>query len=716
MPTTSRAAATGRRDRRSGALLVAILATVVAPVTVASAGDGGFRAGDELAGVAAPRAVAVGDFDADGRPDIAAVSHAGHAVVRLGRAGGSFAAAPNVAVGKEPGSIVVADFNADGHDDLAVGNAADRDVSVRLGAGDGTFRAADDVALARVPLDVAVGDFNADGREDLAIATSDAAGSGVAVRLGAGDGTFAGRGEVAVRASTLAVGDLDADGDEDLVVGSGAQHARALLGSGDGSFVVGAVIALPGSASSRGALAVGDFDADGRPDVVAALSDRDAVSVRLGAGDGTFGGGTEVPVGDRPYAVAVGDLDADGREDLVNANAGGETSSVRLGNGDGSFEGAADVGVGRVPVDVVLADFDADGSDDLATANFQDASIGVRYGTGLGHLAGNLLANGGFEGPGAAAILTQSPAIPGWERSGAMTFVRYGIASHAYFPSRLASPRHTTGGSGLLWGGRSTATGGITQAVQAVDVSSSAASIDAGRATAGLSADLGGALHHNDRMDARAEFLDGAGATLGSLTIGPVTAADRKGQTRMLRRAARGPVPAGSRTIRVTLTSTDDDMGYSSAVADNVRLTLDAADPPAPAPQPQPQPQPRKAPSPAAFGPSTGVSLVLAARRVGARGRIRVRVRNRNAFGLTGTLTVRAIGATAPPRGPAGAGPRRLRLPAAGSRTATLALPASLRRQLRRRGGLPLRLTAVLVDPAGNRRTVRRQVRLLPGR
>ena len=78
--------------------------------------------------------------------------------------------------------------------------------------------------------------------------------------------------------------------------------------------------------------------------------------------------------------------------------------------------------------------------------------------------------------------------------------------------------------------------GRVPAAAQTVDVSAAGASIDAGRATANLSAYLGGALAYKDRITARADFLDTGGAALGSVEIGPVTAEDRRGLTTMLRR------------------------------------------------------------------------------------------------------------------------------------------------------------------------------------
>lgn len=126
------------------------------------------------------------------------------------------------------------------------------------------------------------------------------------------------------------------------------------------------------------------------------------------------------------------------------------------------------------------------------------------------------------------------------------------------------------------------------------DVSGSAEPIDAGRATAKLSAYLGGTLFLLSHMSATAAFLDATDASLGVLRIGPVTREDHKNLTTLLRREGSAPVPAGTRRIRVTLTSTGAEIDlpidgggiYSFGMADNVKLTLDIdpSDPSAPPP------------------------------------------------------------------------------------------------------------------------------------
>src|SRR5262249_5385112 len=100
-----------------------------------------------------PSSVAMGDFNGDGRQDLAGANLGStSASIRLGDGAGGFSSAPDVAVGSGPVSVDVGDFNGDGKPDLAVANGSDTKVSIRLGNGAGGFTAAPDVAVDEGPL------------------------------------------------------------------------------------------------------------------------------------------------------------------------------------------------------------------------------------------------------------------------------------------------------------------------------------------------------------------------------------------------------------------------------------------------------------------------------------------------------------------------------------------------------------------------------------
>lgn len=102
--------------------------------------------------------------------------------------GSSFKAVGNYAVGNHPVAIAAGDFNRDGKVDLAVANNASKTVSVLLGNGDGTFGKAADYEIGVAPGTLVIDDFNGDGRADIVVADAD--GSKISVLLGGGDGSF----------------------------------------------------------------------------------------------------------------------------------------------------------------------------------------------------------------------------------------------------------------------------------------------------------------------------------------------------------------------------------------------------------------------------------------------------------------------------------------------------------------------------------------------
>src|SRR3989442_3564762 len=100
----------------------------------------------------------------------------------------SFIARRDFAAGRSPDSVAVGDFNGDGKLDLAVANFDSSDVSVLLGNGHGSFQAALTFGAGRSPCFVAVGDFNGDGKLDLVVANFDS--NDISVLSGNGDGSF----------------------------------------------------------------------------------------------------------------------------------------------------------------------------------------------------------------------------------------------------------------------------------------------------------------------------------------------------------------------------------------------------------------------------------------------------------------------------------------------------------------------------------------------
>ena len=295
--------------------------------------------------------------------------------ILLGDGTGNFSAPTNFTAGDSPRSVAVGDFNGDGKQDLATANSDSDNVSILLGDGAGNFSAPTNFTAGDSPRSVAVGDFNGDGKQDLAVAYSvDCLGcnGGVSILLGDGTGNFSAPTNFTAGdyPRSVAVGDFNGDGKQDLAVANiDSDNVSILLGDGTGNF---------GAPRNFGAdfmpdsIAIGDFNGDGKQDLAAANQSSHNVSILLGDGAGDFSGprnfGYLGLFG--PDSIAIGDFNGDGKQDLAVANAYSDNVSILLGDGAGNFSAPTNFAAGSYPTSVVVGDFNGDGKQDLAVANW----------------------------------------------------------------------------------------------------------------------------------------------------------------------------------------------------------------------------------------------------------------------------------------------------------------------------------------------------------
>lgn len=360
-------------------------------------GNGTFRKAVYYEAAAGSDGSVLGDLRHTGKPDIVTAALGGQSFsVLLNRGNGTYADGIKVNLGVSLLNVAKGDFNGDGKPDLAV--ATSNGLTILLGTGQpaSPFQVGQTITFSIAPTYVVAADFNGDGRLDLAVTLNNNAGTNqVAVVLGNGDGTFGvpllSEGDSLML--SLGAGDFNGDGKPDIVTSG----VSILLGKGDGTFQPPVPIATVDSKF----VTVGDFNGDGNLDfAVAAPSDNvyDAM-IYLGNGNGTFQAPLQASTGVLPSAAAAADLNGDGKLDLVVVNGvdhGGCTGAgfaVLLGNGDGTFQPPREYcqSFWVSLWGVAIADLNGDGKPDLVITDNLGAmaSFYVNRGDGTFEFTGN---------------------------------------------------------------------------------------------------------------------------------------------------------------------------------------------------------------------------------------------------------------------------------------------------------------------------------------
>jgi len=360
--------------------------------------------------------VVTADFNGDGLPDLAAISDTNEVSVLLNIGGGNFEywenLPPQSALSSVP-SFAVGDFNGDGKPDLAVSGTAANSVGIFLGNGDGTFQAPLNANTGAIPGEVVVCDFNGDGVQDLAVLTGSPSNSFV-VLLGNSNGSFQAPVSYvsAPGATQIGFSDFNGDGIVDIVT-SGPASESISFGNGDGTFQ-----APKSFATSTSSALVADFNGDGIADLPGELGSL-ADSVTLisnsptatidqtitltatvtpltATGSVTFSdAGTvlgnapvvngvatltvKLPAGDLQHVTAK--YQGNSTYDYSSSLAVTETVSTGAG---GTFSSGVNYPAGISPANIVSGDFNHDGATDLAMASTSGASLTVLWGAGNG--------------------------------------------------------------------------------------------------------------------------------------------------------------------------------------------------------------------------------------------------------------------------------------------------------------------------------------------
>ena len=358
----------------------------IQPLVVSAVPSATFAAGVTYTVGVDPSGMVAGDFNLDGWPDLAVANYdtasgsTDSVSVLLNSGNGTFATARNYKVDTGTTAVAVGDFNGDGIPDLVVVSATSQRLTVLQGNGNGTFTAGTQhFSAGSAPVRLAVADFNGDGKIDVAVVNRSS--NNVSVLLGNGNLTFqhAVNYPVGTLPFAVVVGDFNGDGIADLAVSNaGSNNVTILLGKGGGTFQPG--VSYP-VGTSPSYLAIADFNGDHKPDLVVANTNSNNLSVLLGNGDGTFQTAVNYAAGSAPIGITAVDVDGDGNLDLVTTGYGSNNLIVLPGNGNGTFKAGVVYPVGSEPGPLAAADFNRDGRTDIAAANYAANSVSVLLGS-----------------------------------------------------------------------------------------------------------------------------------------------------------------------------------------------------------------------------------------------------------------------------------------------------------------------------------------------
>lgn len=242
------------------------------------------------------------------------------------------------------------------------------------------------------PLSLAIGDFNGDGKQDIVtVGTCSSTGS-VTVLFGDGTGSFGSNRKFSAGPdlASVAIGDFNGDGKQDIVATDFRNDVvGSWLGDGTGNFTVKSVFVAGLQPVS---IAISDFNGDGKQDLAVANSGYNSnfqfyVSILFGDGTGDFGSKRDLYAGylcADPVSVAIGDFNGDMKFDISIAHRCPGTISIWLGDGTGNFVARSALATGAQPEYIVIGDFNDDMKQDLATSNRLDSTVSVFLGNGSG--------------------------------------------------------------------------------------------------------------------------------------------------------------------------------------------------------------------------------------------------------------------------------------------------------------------------------------------
>lgn len=343
-----------------------------------------------------PNGIAIADLDGDGKPDIVTANNystagqpASISVLRNTSSIGAISLAPrmDIATGVQTYAIAAGDLDGDGKPDIVSSSIVDQSISIFKNTstpGNISFAQKVDYATGSDPFSIAIADMDLDGKPDV-VAANYLSGTLSLFRNTSTGATISFAPKVDLTTgfgpNFVAAGDLDGDGKPDLAAVNALSNTVSIFRNtstpGAISFASKADLAANGSPYG---VAIGDLDGDGKPDLALSNNGSNSYSVlrnTSNTGNISFAPRVDYPCGAQPNCISIGDLNGDGKPDIVVPSLNLSVSQNNCSAGTISFNGQTYLWPVFTSYVVAIADLDGDGKSDLVGAGYSTDRISL---------------------------------------------------------------------------------------------------------------------------------------------------------------------------------------------------------------------------------------------------------------------------------------------------------------------------------------------------